>query len=47
MRNLLLCGAALGALIGCGSAEAADLAQPVYKAPVYKAPPPAFSWTGI
>jgi outer membrane immunogenic protein len=46
MRNLLLAGAALTALICYDSARAADLSVP---APVYKAPQvlPAFSWTGI
>jgi outer membrane immunogenic protein len=45
MRNYLLASAALAALIGGSSAQAADLGKPVYKAP----PPvvPVFSWTGL
>jgi outer membrane immunogenic protein len=42
MRRILLASAAIGALFA-GSASAADLAV---KAPMIKAPPPAFSWTG-
>jgi outer membrane immunogenic protein len=43
IRKLLLAGTALGTL-AAGSAMAADIAV---KAPYYKAPPAAFSWTGI
>ena len=44
MRKLLLAGTALAAVMVAGSAGAADMARPVYKA----APPPipVFSWTG-
>jgi outer membrane immunogenic protein len=47
MRSFVLGYAALAALLGIGSAQAADLGpkpEPVYKAPAMV--PPAFSWTG-
>jgi outer membrane immunogenic protein len=43
MRKLLLASAAIAALFG-GSAMAADLRAPAYKAP--PPPPPMFTWTG-
>src|SRR5207247_5109264 len=43
MKRFLLAGVALSALLG-GSATAADLAV---KAPVYRAPPLVWSWTGF
>jgi outer membrane immunogenic protein len=44
MRKLLLAGTAVAVVMAAGSAGAADLSRPVYKA----APPPipVFSWTG-
>jgi outer membrane immunogenic protein len=44
MRKLLLAGTAVAVVMAAGSAGAADMARPVYKA----APPPIpiFSWTG-
>jgi outer membrane immunogenic protein len=44
MRKLLLAGTAVAVVMAAGSAGAADMARPVYKA----APPPipVFSWTG-
>jgi outer membrane immunogenic protein len=45
MRNHLLAGVALAVLAGGSVALAADLGTPIYKAPIYKAPP-VFSWTG-
>jgi outer membrane immunogenic protein len=44
MRKLLLAGTAVAVVMAAGSAGAADLSRPVYKA----APPPIpiFSWTG-
>src|SRR5262245_51333788 len=44
MKKILLAGLALSALVA-GSASAADLARPVYKAA--PPPPPIFSWTGF
>ncbi len=47
MKKLLLTSVAGVALIAAGSANAADLGRPVYKAPPPVAPPvPVFSWTG-
>src|SRR6266851_6531747 len=47
MKKILLGSVATGALIAAGSAHAADLGRPVYKAPPVVAPPaPIFSWTG-
>jgi len=45
MRKLLLAGTAVALVMAAGSAGAADLSRPVYKA----APPPipVFSWTGF
>jgi outer membrane immunogenic protein len=45
MRKLLLAGTAVAVVMAAGSAGAADLSRPVYKA----APPPipVFSWTGF
>ena len=44
MRKFLLAGTAVAVVMAAGSAGAADLSRPVYKA----APPPipVFSWTG-
>jgi outer membrane immunogenic protein len=42
MRKLLLAGTAVAVVMAAGSAGAADLSRPVFKA----APPPIFSWTG-
>ena len=44
-KKAFLTSASFGALILASGAQAADLARPVYKAPV--APPPAWSWTGF
>lgn len=44
-KMAFLTSASVGALILASGAQAADLARPVYKAPV--APPPAWSWTGF
>ena len=44
MKKLLLASIA-GLALASGSASAADLARPVYKAPP-PPPPPAYSWTG-
>jgi len=47
MKKLLLASVAGVALIAAGSANAADLGRPVYKAPPpVAAPVPVFSWTG-
>jgi len=47
MKKILLGSVATGALIAAGSANAADLGRPVYKAaPVVAPPVPIFSWTG-
>jgi outer membrane immunogenic protein len=48
MKNLLLGNVALIAVIGLGptSAFSADIARPVYKAPVL-APPPIYNWSGF
>ncbi len=43
MRKLLLAGTAVAVVMAAGSAGAADLSRPVYKAPP---PIPVFSWTG-
>jgi len=43
MRKLLLAGTAIAVVMAAGSAGAADLSRPVYKAPP---PIPVFSWTG-
>jgi outer membrane immunogenic protein len=43
MKRIVLAGVALAALMG-GSAMAADMGAPLYKAP--PPAPPAFSWTG-
>jgi len=45
-KRLLLASVAILALVAAGSASAADLGRPVYKAPPPVAPPP-FSWTGF
>jgi outer membrane immunogenic protein len=44
-KTAFLTGVSVTALILASGAHAADLARPVYKAPV--APPPAWSWTGF
>ena len=44
MRKLLLAGTAVAVVMAAGSAGAADMARPVYKAP--PPPIPVFSWTG-
>jgi outer membrane immunogenic protein len=44
-KAAFLTSVSVGALILASGAQAADLARPVYKAPV--APPPAWSWTGF
>src|SRR5262245_56152722 len=44
MRKLLLAGTAVAVVMAAGSAGAADLSRPVYKAP--PPPIPVFSWTG-
>jgi outer membrane immunogenic protein len=47
MKKILLGSVATGALVAAGSANAADLGRPVYKAPPVAAPVvPPFSWTG-
>jgi outer membrane immunogenic protein len=45
MRKLLLAGTAVAVVMAAGSAGAADLSRPVYKAP--PPPIPVFSWTGL
>ncbi len=45
MKKLLL--ATFAAVLACGSAMAADMARPAYKAPPPLAPAPAPTWTGL
>jgi outer membrane immunogenic protein len=45
MKRVLLVTVTIAAMVGAGSAHAADLGTPVYKAPV-AAPPVVYSWTG-
>ncbi len=47
MKKLLLAGVAGAALIAAGSANAADIARPVYKAPPPPIVAPAYNWTGF
>ena len=46
MKKILLAGVAFTALIA-GPAIAADLARPVYRAPVAVVAAPAWNWTGF
>jgi outer membrane immunogenic protein len=44
-KTALFTTVSIGALMLASGAQAADLARPVYKAPI--APPPAWTWTGF